>query len=212
MYTNEVVRESSSKFSKVISDYIKTLELNNKQIDSRLAYRAAIEKAKSSGNIEDVLNAKEILKAVDKATEEQIDIINFFVQNGAPDIEQVSLAKEKIASSSGVNDFLDKTKKDVSSKKNIEDSLNECHKITKDEDYSFDYFLRLLEFSPLTEEEKIDVLMKEAYKSCKEGIKKPIRIEEEPQEDLTIKTADSVYVQTASPAKIEDGESVLVAV
>ncbi|MBR4177748.1 MAG: hypothetical protein IKR57_00175 [Bacilli bacterium] len=133
-----------------------------------------------------VLSNKKRILEIDESLLNDIDLISFFYSENITDVSQVTESLNRISES---------IKKATSSVEELIKEKEECEHILNNENYDFNFFVKMLEKSNLTEKEKIEILKSVAYETCfandikeekKEEVEEPktIKIEDEKRKKL----------------------------
>lgn len=152
-------------FMTFLKNYADRLIEEGHSIDEQLDKIRVIRMIGENPTAEELLKEKDYISRFSPEIADKIRVISFYAENDALDAEQVESSVATI-----VNDekfkLVDKESTLCTQREQIATEQEKLKKVIEHQDYDFTYLLELLEISTLSDEEKLEILAKEAYDSC----------------------------------------------
>ncbi len=162
----EIDERAIAKFKDYLENYARSLKRAISKCESFIDNGQSIIDFKKRPTVDNLLQMRPILSTIDDEIADQIKVINYFVENGVSDIEQVSIAIDKILSSKALDNYLDDLPNQENLRERQVDELERVKPLIEGDDYDFVYMNDLLSQSKLSDEEQIAVLLNETLKRC----------------------------------------------
>lgn len=175
MYSNEKVKPSYDKFISYLKKHIKELKAQIDDYERKANYSEVINKLRENPDLDMVLKERNFLISLNHSFDSQFKLIDFFVMRNASSAPQVTSTIRSILESDEVKNFDTK----VSSTFNISalrEELEQYSNLLNGVNLDIDFLVSVLDKSTLSEEEKLDVLSKNAFdrisvKKMSEGVR-----------------------------------------
>ena len=160
--------ESKEKYEKLIEEQLQSLksELNNYKKRLDIANVLSMPRDNIKEYINNLLEQQNLILHFFPELSSNLQIINFFLNNDALEIEQVTIALNNILKNDKVKECIDKKEEYKSQIKRIE------HMITDLNENSLSTKVSFILKTNITDEEKISILKDLAYESCMKGTSK----------------------------------------
>ena len=181
------------KFSLYLKNEIKKREDQLKEFKLNLTMKSKLANVKELNDILDEKN-QQFLKKISADVDKQLEIINYFVENGVSDVEQVIIAQDIVLKE--LNNYFESLTNIENKSKDIEEECNNLQKLDEDYDRNYELFLDYLEKSSLSETEKLDVIMYSIVKNLA-----PEEIVEQEEENSKQEIIQSKYQDCINKAK-----------
>lgn len=193
MYSNEKVKPSYDKFTAYLKKHIKELKSQLEDYEKKANYSEVISELRDNPSLDMILKERESLISLNPLFDSQFKLIDFFVMRNASEAPQVTSTIRSILESDEVKNFDTK----VSSSFNvsaIREELEQYTSLLNGVNLDIDFLVSVLDKSTLTEEEKLDVLSKNAFdripvKKIDESLKE--EKEKSIEEEMTIKVNET---------------------
>ena len=163
MYVKGQAIEALQRFRDYVTEY--QSKLNNKliEIEQQLSFKVIIDTIKREKDYVFILKNKDVLVRIDNSLDSKLKIIDFFVKNNATSAEQFMNVVNEVINSPVINEF-ERTIADLSQLQNqIKLNLEQCSLILNNDRYDEEYYIKLLEMSDLSEEDKLNILSDQAF-------------------------------------------------
>ena len=160
MGTEEQFAIAWEKFLSFVREYIQKITVQKAQSEKNIESYTKIEAMKKEPTVDNVLKAQDVLISLDSSVKETIEIIKFFNENNGNELVQAKEALHKILTHPLIQNYQETIANEKAKIKNIDLNIVECEKCLNKESFSFRYLSELIEVSPLSESEKIAVLVK----------------------------------------------------
>lgn len=163
MYVKGQAVDSLKKFHDYVVIY--QSKLNNKlaEIEEQLSLKTIADTIKSEKDYNFILQNRDVLIKLDNSLDSKLKIIEFLVKNQATSAEQFKKVVDEVVNSNVINDF-ERTATDLLKLQNqIKLNLQQCDLIISAGNYDEDYYIKLLEMSGLSEEDKLNILSDKAF-------------------------------------------------
>ena len=166
--------ESKEKYEKLLEEQLQSLknELNNYKIILDTANVLSMPRDNIKEYVYNLLEQQKLILHFFPELSSNLQIINFFLNNNALEIEQVTIALNNILKNDKVKECIDKKEEYKSQIKRIE------HTITDLNENSLSTKVSFILKTNITDEEKISILKDLAYESCMKGTFKEEKKEE----------------------------------
>ena len=181
------------KFSLYLKNEIKKREDQLKEFKLNLTMKSKLANVKELNDILDEKN-QQFLKKISADVDKQLEIINYFVENGVSDVEQVIIAQDIVLKE--LNNYFESLTNIENKSKDIEEECNNLQKLDEDYDRNYELFLDYLEKSSLSETEKLEVIMYSIVKNLA-----PEEIVEQEEENSKQEIIQSKYQDCINKAK-----------
>ena len=162
MYSNEKVKPSCDKFTAYLKKHIKELKTQLEDYEKKANYSEVISELRNNPNLDMVLKERIFLISLNPSFDSQFKLIDFFVMRNASNAPQVAETIRAILESDEVKNFDSK----VSSSFNvsaIKEELEQYTSLLNGVNLDIDFLVSVLDKSTLSEEEKLNVLSKNAF-------------------------------------------------
>ena len=162
MYSNEKVKPSYDKFTAYLKKHIKELKTQLEDYEKKANYSEIISELRSNPSLDMVLKERIFLISLNPSFDSQFKLIDFFVMRNASNAPQVMSTIRAILESDEVKNFDTK----VSSSFNvsaIREELEQYTSLLNGANLDIDFLVSVLDKSTLSEDEKLDVLSKNAF-------------------------------------------------
>ena len=206
MYSNEKVKPSYDKFTAYLKKHIKELKNQLDDYEKKANYSEVISELRDNPSLDMILKERTFLLSLNPSFDSQFKLIDFFVMRNASEAPQVTATIRSILESDEVKNFDTK----VSSSFNvsaIREELEQYTSLLNGANLDIDFFVSVLDKSTLSEEEKLDVLSKNAFdripaKKLDESVKE--EKEKSIEEEMAKKVDESSKEEMMDVTKLND--------
>lgn len=165
MYVKGQASNALKKFYNYVTEYQKNLKNQQIKVEEQLYIRRVINDIKTKKDYDLILKNQDALIKFDNSLESKFKIIGFLVKNNATNAEQFKIVMDDILNSIIMSAFDNHTSMLLISQKQINSNLEQCNLIINDAGYDYDYYVKLLDVSGLSEKEKLDILSEHAFRT-----------------------------------------------
>ena len=197
MYSNEKVKPSCDKFTAYLKKHIKELKTQLEDYEKKANYSEVISELRNNPNLDMVLKERIFLISLNPSFDSQFKLIDFFVMRNASNAPQVAETIRAILESDEVKNFDTK----VSSSFNvsaIREELEQYTSLLNGVNLDIDFLVSVLDKSTLSEEEKLNVLSKNAFDRI------PVKKLDESLKEEKDKTIEDEMVKKVNESTLEE--------
>ena len=197
MYSNEKVKPSCDKFTAYLKKHIKELKTQLEDYEKKANYSEVISELRNNPNLDMVLKERVFLISLNPSFDSQFKLIDFFVMRNASNAPQVAETIRAILESDEVKNFDTK----VSSSFNvsaIKEELEQYTSLLNGVNLDIDFLVSVLDKSTLSEEEKLNVLSKNAFDRI------PVKKLDESLKEEKDKTIEDEMVKKVNESTLEE--------
>lgn len=162
MYIEDKVKPSYDKFISYLENHINEKQKELEEYELKKGYKEIIDNLIKNPNLEDVLAHRDFLMSLNNSLDTYFKLIDFFLSRNASNAPQVSIAIRSIIECDDVKNY----EINISSNFNprvIKEEIEQYKSLLNGINYDIDFLVSILDKSPLTENEKLDVLSKNAF-------------------------------------------------
>lgn len=209
MYVKGQAIEALQRFRDYVTEY--QSKLNNKliEIEQQLSFKVIIDTIKREKDYVFILKNRDVLVRIDNSLDSKLKIIDFFVKNNATSAEQFMNVVNEVINSPVINEF-ERTIADLSQLQNqIKLNLEQCSLILNNDRYDEEYYIKLLEMSDLSEEDKLNILSDQAFNAVM--IQSHDNVIDESKEVNNKSDSEKSDVDSVSSLKIEKRYTKIIA-
>ena len=159
-------KESTQKFHNYLQERIFELLKDLEKVESNMVYKTLYNDLESNKVPSTFLTHEDELSQINDAIKGKIAIIKFFKERDVLDAEQVSIAMDEILRDAEFIKIATSIPESIT-KETINEKIEKCRSIINGDHYDFEFFKKMLDKSPLSEDERLEVLAYDSYLSTK---------------------------------------------
>lgn len=211
MYIKGQAKDALKKFHNYVTEYYENLKNQQTKVEEQLYIKGVINDIKTKKDYDLILKNRDVLIKLDNSLEGKFKIIEFLVKNNATSAEQFKMVMDEIINSIIIDVFDNNYSRLLILQEQIKRNLEQCDLIINDAGYDYDYYVKLLEVSGLSEKDKLDILSEHAFRTI--AIESQITSNVESQLSNNQVVDDTEKKTNISSYKVEDRyEKVIVLV